>query len=132
MKLKEEISEHSSHNSTFFASNHTLFTRSDRCAIFSDKQYCWPAETVQMNFGKQYGVEIYEESLIGVCFSVFSIFFSPRVWIIMRYFYASSFAPFHWIFWASRTRSQERVPLKTERLFFSVPFAFPLRSLSVP
>ena len=59
-------------------------------------------------------------------------FFSPRVWIIMRYFYASSFAPFHWIFWASRTRSQERVPLKTERLFFSVPFAFPLRSLSVP
>ena len=35
-----------------------------------------------------------------------------------------------------RMRSQERVPLKTERLFFSVPFAFPkrssLRSLSVP
>ena len=31
-----------------------------------------------------------------------------------------------------RTRSQERVPLKTERLFFSVPFAFPLRSLCVP
>ena len=27
---------------------------------------------------------------------------------------------------------RERVPLKTERLFFSVPFAFPLRSLSVP
>ena len=50
----------------------------------------------------------------------------------MRYFYASSFAPFHWIFWASRTRSQERVPLKTERLFFSVPFAFAKRSLSVP
>ena len=31
-----------------------------------------------MNFGKQYGVEIYEGSLSGVCFSVFSIFFSPR------------------------------------------------------
>ena len=85
-----------------------------------------------MNFGKQYGVKIYEGSLIRVCFSVFLIFFSPRVWIIMHHFYASSFAPFHWIFWALRMRSKERVPLKTERLFFSVPFVFPLRSLSIP
>ena len=50
----------------------------------------------------------------------------------MRHFYASSYAPFHWIFWVSRMRSQERVSLKTERLFFSVLLAFPLRSLCVP
>ena len=31
-------------------------------------QYCWPAETVRMHFGKQYGVEFYEGALIGVCF----------------------------------------------------------------
>ena len=68
-----------------------------------------------MNFGKQYGVDIYEGSLIGVCFVIFSIIFSPRVCIIMPHFYASFFAGFNWIVWASRMRFQERVPLKAER-----------------
>ena len=38
-------------------------------------QYCWPAETVRMHFGKQYGVECYEGALIGVCFPFFSRMF---------------------------------------------------------
>ena len=38
------------------------------------QQYCWPADTVRMNFGKQYGVEFYKGALIRVCFPfVFSL-----------------------------------------------------------
>ena len=111
----------------------------ERCS----PQYCWSAEAVRMHFWKQYGVEFYEGALIGVCFPFFSRIFSPCVWFIKRHFWASSLAVFHWILWTSRTHSQERVPLKMERLIccvllafllrsFSIPFAFPKRSLSVP
>ena len=60
------------------ASNHTLFTRSNRCVTFSDKQYCWPAKTVQMNFGKQYGLNFAKDHLSEFV----SVFFKENLFAV--------------------------------------------------
>ena len=91
-------------------------------------QYCWPAETVRMHFGKQYGVEFYEGALIGVCFPFFSRMFSPCVWFIIRHFYTYIFGcvPLDFV------DLKNAFLCKMERLISCVLLAFPLRSFSVP
>ena len=46
-------------------------------------QYCWPAETVRMHFGKQYGVKFYEGALINR--SLFSLFLENVFAVCMVY-----------------------------------------------